>query len=54
MNPMETLAAEALAIALPILLAALGGLFTEAAGILNVALEGLIVAGAFEIGRAHV
>lgn len=52
MNPMETLAAEALAIALPILLAALGGLFTEAAGILNVALEGLIVAGAFAFAVA--
>ncbi len=52
MNPTETLAAEALAIALPILLAALGGLFTEAAGILNVALEGLIVAGAFSFAVA--
>lgn len=52
MNPVETLAAETLAIALPILLAALGGLFTEAAGILNVALEGLIVAGAFAFAVA--
>jgi len=52
MNPMETLAAEALAIALPILLAALGGLFTAAAGILNVALEGLIVARAFAFAVA--
>ena len=46
MNP-ETLFSDTIAIALPILVAALGGLFTEAVGVLNVALEGLIVAGAF-------
>lgn len=52
MIPMDTLVADSLAIALPILLAALGGLFTEAAGVLNVALEGLIVAGAFSFAVA--
>ncbi len=48
----DTLLSDSLAIALPILLAALGGLFTEAAGTLNVALEGLIVAGAFSFAAA--
>lgn len=52
MNFLETLLSDSLAIALPIFLAALGGLFTEAAGTLNVALEGLIVAGAFSFAAA--
>ncbi len=52
MTLLETLVSDSLAIALPILLAALGGLFTEAAGALNVALEGLIVAGAFAFAAA--
>jgi simple sugar transport system permease protein len=38
----------------PILLAATGGLFTELAGFLNIALEGLLLAGAFSaIAAAH-
>lgn len=52
MTLLDALASDTLAIALPILLAALGGLFTEAAGTLNVALEGLIVAGAFTFAAA--
>lgn len=38
---------SALAAGLPIVLAALGGLFTESAGSLSVALEGAMLAGAF-------
>jgi len=52
MTFLETLVSDSLAIALPILMAALGGLFTEAVGALNVALEGLIVAGAFAFAAA--
>ena len=52
MTLLDALASDTLAIALPILIAALGGLFTEAVGTLNVALEGLIVAGAFAFAVA--
>lgn len=38
---------DALAAMTPLLFAALGGLFTELTGMLNIALEGLIVIGAF-------
>ncbi len=52
MSPWIFLLSDSLGIALPILAAAMGGLFTEAAGTLNIALEGLIVAGAFTFAAA--
>lgn len=45
---------SAVTIMTPLLLAATGGLFTEAAGMLNIALEGLLLTGAFAaVAAAH-
>jgi simple sugar transport system permease protein len=38
---------SAVTIMTPLLFAAMGGLFTELAGVLNIALEGLLLTGAF-------
>lgn len=42
-----TIAGNAIAAMTPLIFAALGGLFTELTGMLNIALEGLILVGAF-------
>jgi simple sugar transport system permease protein len=47
MRNILAISADALGLMTPLLLAALGGLFTELAGMLNIALEGLITVGAF-------
>lgn len=47
MNAALSFFQDALGITAPILLVALGGLFTEASGVLNIALEGFMLMGAF-------
>ncbi len=47
MHTLSTLTISAVTIMAPLLLAATGGLFTELSGMLNIALEGLMLVGAF-------
>lgn len=55
MNNAQLILSNALAGMTPLLLAATGGLFTELAGSLNIALEGLMLTGAFAgIVSAHL
>ncbi len=47
MNVMASLIVSAISIMTPLLLASTGGLFTELTGMLNIAIEGLMLVGAF-------
>ena len=47
MNILAMVVQQAMLFTIPLLLVALGGMFSERSGIINIALEGIMIMGAF-------